>query len=58
MRLNNMEIRLLIEQRRLRYDEVAKELGIHQCTLSHWLQTELTPDKKEVILEAIKRIKT
>ena len=57
MRLNNMEIRFAIEEKRLKYDEVARELGVWPSTLSRWLQTEVSPEKKQMILDAIDRIK-
>lgn len=57
MRLNNMEIRKEIEARRLAYYEVANALGINPETFSRWLRTELTGEKKQTVLEAIRSIK-
>ena len=53
MRLNNTEIRKLIEKKRLRYYELARAVGINPQTFSGWLQTELTPERKERVIKAI-----
>ena len=55
--MNNMDIRKVIEDRRLKYWEVAKALGIHEATLSRWLRHELDNDKKKQVLDAIQTIK-
>ena len=54
--LNNMEIRKRIAARRLRHYEVAEACGVSSYTFSHWLQTEMSPDKKERVLKAIESI--
>lgn len=56
MNLNNIEIRTLIEKRRLKYYEVAEAAGITLHTLSHWMQTELSAERKERLLKAIDSI--
>lgn len=53
MRMNNTEIRKLIEKKRLRYYEVARAVGVNPQTFSGWLQTELTDERKERVLKAI-----
>ncbi len=53
MNLNNLEIRQMIEQKRLRYYEVAHKVGVTPVTLSIWMQTELTDDRRERVLKAI-----
>jgi len=57
MKMNNLEIRELIERRRVNYYEIANQLGIDRSTLSRWLQTELTDERKTRVLKAIKSIK-
>ncbi len=49
----NLEIRSAITERGLRHYEVANKLKITQTTFSHWLQSELSEDKKTKILKAI-----
>lgn len=57
MQLNNLDIRQMIFAKRLKYFEVAQELGITPTTFSRWLQTEINEERKREILKAIKRIK-
>lgn len=56
MRLNNIEIRKAIEKKRLKYYEVAHALGITQHTFSHWMQNELSDERKARVLKAIESI--
>lgn len=35
---------------------IAVELGISEATLTRWLRVELTPDKEQQVLAAIKKI--
>lgn len=53
---NNEEIRNLIEKKRLRYFEVAQAAGISAYTISRWMQTELSTERKERLLKAINSI--
>ena len=57
MALSNTDIRQAIAKKRLKQYEVAQALGISQFTFSHWLQTELPPEKKKEIIRAIKGIR-
>lgn len=57
MKLNNMEVRTAIEKRRLKYWEVAEAMNINPATLSRWLHTELKPEKKKAVMNAINSIK-
>ena len=50
---NNIEIREQIEKKRIRYYEIAEKVGITAVTLSVWLQTELTPERRERVQKAI-----
>ena len=56
MNLNNLEIRQMIEQKRLRYYEVARKVGVSQVTLSIWMQTELTGERRERVIKAIESL--
>lgn len=56
MKTNNLEIRQMIEHKRLRYYEVANACGVTPGTLSVWLQTELTPKRHQRIVNAINSI--
>lgn len=56
--MKNIEIREAIEKKRLRHYEVAAALGVHPASFSRWLyENELTGEKKQRVMDAIKRIK-
>lgn len=57
MEKNNLEIRQMIERKRLRYYEVANACGITPGTLSVWLRNELTQEHHQQIVKAINSIK-
>ena len=54
----NIEIREMLRRQRIRHYEVAAVLGISEGTFCKWLRTELPPDKREEVLEAIKKIES
>ena len=53
MNLANLEIREAVEKNRLRYYEIAEKIGITPWTLSVWMRTELTPERRERVQKAI-----
>ena len=55
--MKNMEIRELIEKRRLKFYEVADAMNVHPVTFSRWLQLEMKPEKKAEVIKAIEGIK-
>lgn len=57
MNLNNMEVRQAIEKKRLKYYEVADAIGVDACTLSKWMQKELSDERKKRVLKAINEYK-
>lgn len=57
MKMNNIEVRELIEKKRIAYYEVASALGINVSTLSRWLREELDEEHKARVMKAIKSIK-
>ena len=57
MKMNNLEVRELIERKRVAYYEVANQVGVNVSTLSRWLRDELPEDKKNQVIRAIKSIK-
>lgn len=54
----NQEIRNLIATNRLRNWEVADKVGISDSRFSVWLRVEMTEERKERVLKAIKQLKT
>ena len=53
----NQEIRNLIATNRLRNWEVADKVGISDSRFSVWLRVEMTDERKERVLKAIKQLK-
>ena len=54
--MENKEIRETIEKKRLRYWEVAREVGIDPATLSRWLRVELDDEKRQRVQDAIDKL--
>ncbi len=55
--ISNLEIRQQLNKKRIKHYELAKALGIHPCTLSHWLEGDLSEDKRKKIQKAIREFK-
>ncbi|MGI6011748.1 MAG: hypothetical protein ACOX8H_09680 [Ruminococcus sp.] len=55
--MNNLEIREAIKDNRFFHYEIADFLGISESSLSKWLRTEMSPEKKERVLQAIEYLK-
>lgn len=49
----NEEIRELIESNRLRYWEVAAQIGINDASLSRWLRIPMNENRKDRVVKAI-----
>lgn len=54
--MENKEIRETIEKKRLRYWEVAHQIGIDPATLSRWMRVELNDEKRQRVQEAIDKL--
>lgn len=52
----NSEVRQAIARARIRHYELAQKIGISAFTLSVWLRTELSPERLERVLNAIKQL--
>lgn len=53
----NADIRKLLIEKGIRHYEAAEACGVTLYTFSHWLQTEMKPEKKTEVLKAIKGMK-
>lgn len=54
----NMEVRETIRRSRIKQYEIANKIGVNKSTLNVWLHVkELSPERKEQILQAIEEIK-
>lgn len=54
--MENIEVRQLIAKKRLKFYEIAAEIGISSFTFSVWLRTPLNDDRKKRTFEAIDRL--
>lgn len=54
--MHNKKLRELISQNRLKYYEVAKELGIAPTTFTIWLREPLSSDKYARVEKAIMKL--
>lgn len=55
--MNNREVRVAIFESNLKKYEIANKLGVTPFTLSHWLQTEMDTERKQMVLRAIRELK-
>lgn len=54
--MKNQEIKKLLQEEHIYMWEVAKKLSIHEATFSKWFREELTDNKQQQILSAVKAI--
>lgn len=55
--MNNKEVRTAIFESNLKKCDVANKIGVTVYTFSHWLQTEMDTEHKEMVLNAIQELK-
>lgn len=55
MRTNNL-IREMAKKNHVRLWEIAIDLDTSESTITRWLRTELSEDRKKMVVDAIKRI--
>lgn len=53
----NADIRKILIDKGIRHYEAAEACGVSLYTFSHWLQTEMKPEKKTEVLRIIEGIK-
>lgn len=51
--MNNAEVRKAIFESNLKKYQIAEKIGINCYTLSRWLQTEMSDERKARVLQAI-----
>ena len=51
--MNNLDIRMLVSEKRLKYKDIAKELDISREWLCRLLRNELSPENKIRVMRAI-----
>lgn len=55
--MNNAEVRKAIFESNLKKYQIAERIGINCYTFSKWLQTEMTPERKARVMDAIAELK-
>lgn len=53
----NADIRKVLLEKGVRHYEAAEACGVSLYTFSHWLQTEMKPEKKTEVLNVIEGIR-
>lgn len=53
MVMNNIELRNLIIEKRIKFYEIAREVGIAPTTFTVWMRDELSDEKKAKVIKAI-----
>lgn len=53
----NADIRKILIDKGIRHYEAAEACGVSLYTFSHWLQTEMKPEKKTEVLRIIEGIR-
>lgn len=56
--MKNLDIRKLIKDSKLKHWQVAEVAGISASTLCVWLRSDLTDERRKLIVSAIARIQT
>lgn len=55
-KVRNKEIRVAMALADIKQWELAEAIGVSEVTICRWLRVELDEDKKEAILDVIKRM--
>ena len=55
--MENLDVRLLVSENHIRYNDIAKKMGISPVWLSTQLRYELSLVTKERIIQAIEELK-
>lgn len=54
--MNNIELRNLIIKKRIKFYEIAREVGIAPTTFTVWMRDELSDEKKVKVIKAIENL--
>ena len=54
--MNNVELRNLIIKKRIKFYEIAREVGIAPTTFTVWMRDELSDEKKSKVIKAIENL--
>ena len=54
--MKNIELRNLIVEKRIKFYEIAREVGIAPTTFTIWMRDELSNEKKAKVMNAIEAL--
>ena len=54
--MKNIELRNLIVEKRIKFYEIAREVGIAPTTFTIWMRDELSNEKKTKVMNAIEAL--
>lgn len=55
--MRNLEIRVMVSESGLLYQDIAKQMGISRVWLSNLMRHDLSPENRSKILKAIRELK-
>lgn len=55
--MRNLEIRVMVSESGLLYQDIAKKMGISRVWLSNLMRHDLSPENRNKILKAIRELK-
>lgn len=53
----NLEVRQMIFAKGLKHWQIAKALNISEGTFSRWMRYEMEPERKALVVKAIKKLR-
>ena len=54
--MNNIELRNLIIEKRIKLYEIARDIGVAPTTFTIWMRDELSDEKKVKVIKAIESL--
>ena len=54
--MKNIELRNLIIEKRIKFYEIAREIGVAPTTFTIWMRDELSDEKKVKVIKAIQNL--
>ena len=55
--MRNLDIRVMVSESGLLYQDIAKQMGISRVWLSNLMRYDLSPENREKILRAIRELR-
>ena len=55
--MQNLDIRIMVAENKVRYQDIARKMGISRQWLSELMRRNLSPEKRQQIKQAIMQLK-